>query len=332
MGKCAIVLAAGSGKRMKSKMPKPMLEVLFVPMLQWVLNSLDKAGVKDVCIVCPPDSDMSVKYGERYETVIQAERLGTGHAVMQAKDFLEKHSGDEVIVLNGDAPFCGCEAVTDSYGYHTKMGNSATVITAVVDDPTGYGRIVRDEAGLKKIVEQKDADVPVRAVKEINSGAYWFKAGELLSALEKITNRNASREYYLTDTIAIFKDEGKRVDACVMKDSDIVLGANTQHQLFKLNQIANKRGIKRHMENGVRFIATESVIIADDAEIGCDTVIMPGTVIKPGCKIGEGCVIGPNAVVENTTVCDGAEIICSYVKNAQIKENEKIPPYQTIEG
>ncbi len=246
MENCAIILAGGEGKRMKSNKPKPMSEVLGKPMLEWVISAVKAAGIDDICIVkgfkkeCIDEFVKALDF--EVETVYQAERLGTGHAVMMAKEFLKKHNGN-VVILNGDAPFMTSDTIRKSLAHHQNSQSSATVISAKVDDPTGYGRIVRAEDGsLEKIVEQKDADEDTLRINEVNSGGFWFDAQLLLSVLDKISSDNKAGEYYLPDAIKLLLAEGKRVDAYTAECSDAVLGANDPAQLEELNQIAKQKG------------------------------------------------------------------------------------------
>ena len=246
MSNCAIILAGGEGKRMKSDKPKTLSEVLGKPMLWWVMSALKKAGIDDICVVKGFKKECIEEYLStldfEVESVFQAERLGTGHAVMMAKDFLASHDGN-VVILNGDAPFMTAETIEKSLEQHISSGAAATVISARVDDPTGYGRIVRDGSGnLKAIVEHKDADEATRAIDEVNSGGYWFDCQLLLSVLDRIKSDNAAGEYYLPDAIALLLSDGKTVGAYTAECSDAVLGANDPAQLEELNQIARDKG------------------------------------------------------------------------------------------
>ncbi len=248
MAKCAVILAGGEGKRMKSNMPKPMSQVLGKPMLQWVIDSVRGAGVENICVVkgykkeCIEEYVATLPY--EVETVYQAERLGTGHAVMMAKDFLLKNKGD-VVILCGDAPFMDKDTVANAFSQHDSENASATVISAVLDDSTGYGRIVRNEDGsLKAIVEHKEADEEILKIKEVNSGGYWFDTEDLLSVLDKITSDNAAAEYYLPDALKLLLADNKRVSAFIASSPDTVLGANDPAQLEELNQIAIAKGYK----------------------------------------------------------------------------------------
>ena len=246
MSNCAIILAGGEGKRMKSDKPKTLSEVLGKPMLWWVMSALKKAGIDDICVVKGFKKECIEEYLStldfEVESVFQAERLGTGHAVMMAKDFLASHDGN-VVILNGDAPFMTAETIGKSLEQHISSGAAATVISARVDDPTGYGRIVRDDSGnLKAIVEHKDADEATRAIDEVNSGGYWFDCQLLLSVLDRIKSDNAAGEYYLPDAIALLLSDGKTVGAYTAECSDAVLGANDPAQLEELNRIAREKG------------------------------------------------------------------------------------------
>lgn len=249
MSNCAIILAGGEGKRMKSDKPKTLSLVLEKPMLLWVINALKGAGVDDICVVKGYKKECIEEFLDAYnkensesiQSVFQAERLGTGHAVMMAKQFLSKCDGN-VVILNGDAPFMDSKTISSALKQH-ENGFAATVISARVDDPTGYGRIVRDNDGnLEAIVEQKDASEEILKINEVNSGGFWFDAQQLLSVLDRITSNNNAREYYLPDAIRLLLEDGKKVGAFTAECSDTVLGANDPAQLEELNEIARIKG------------------------------------------------------------------------------------------
>ena len=245
---CAIILAGGEGKRMKSNLPKTLSNVLGKPMLQWVINSLRNANIENICVVtgfkkeCIEDYLKTLPYN--VSTVYQSKRLGTGHAVMMAKDFLNENKGN-VIILNGDAPFMDSDTIKNALDTHLTTNSSATVISAKLDNSTGYGRIVRDEKtnNLKAIVEQKDADENTLAIKEVNSGAYWFNSIDLLNVLDDIKSDNNACEYYLPDALKLLIAQDKTVCAYTSKSSDTVLGANDPAQLEQLNEIARNKNL-----------------------------------------------------------------------------------------
>lgn len=237
---CAVILAAGEGKRMKANKPKPMMEVLSRPMIDWVLDAAEASGVKDTILVVGAYGEQLVDHcGARSAICWQRERLGTGHAVMMALDYLNASDADNVLILNGDAPFMDAATIAESLALHEANGNAVTVISARLDDPFGYGRIVQGADGsFERIVEQKDATDEEKAIQNVNSGAYWFRREDLISSLGKLTTDNAAGEYYLTDTIYILKQEGKNAGVFVTENADVVLGANDREQLQALNDIA----------------------------------------------------------------------------------------------
>ena len=209
--KCAIILAGGKGTRMKSASPKVMCEVLFQPMLHYVIRAVKEAGCEKICVVTGYKHEIVEAYlDEEIETAYQNPQLGTGHAVMMAKAFVEKHKNDEILILNGDGPMMNAETINNVYEYHMANNNSITLTSALVDDTNGIGHIKRDENGtLLRIVEHKDANEEEKLINESNAGMYWFNGEDLLYALANITNNNAQNEYYLTDSLEILINQGK---------------------------------------------------------------------------------------------------------------------------
>lgn len=326
-----IILAAGDGKRMKSAGPKVMCEVLEQPMVGWVIDSLYEAefSPENIGVVIGNGAEIVEKYLNKRNitrTFLQTERKGTGHAVMQAAEMLDLC--DNVIVLCGDAPFIDSDTVKNSLSAHTATDSSVTVVTAEVDNPFGYGRIIRDEnGGLLRITEQKDCTEEEKQIKEINSGVYWFKSEALRNALPKLKTANAAGEYYLTDTIDIIRSEGGKTSAYLAENGDIVSGANSRQDLLKLNTIARNKIIDMHLDNGVEFISTDGIIIGKDVKIGRDTKILPNTILRGKTVIGENCVIGPNSVIENTRM--GNNVILNNVQayDARLYDNVKAGPF-----
>ena len=239
--KSALILAGGEGKRMKSEKPKALCEVLNKPMLGWVTDAVQKSGISNICVVTGSKKEYIEEYlkasDENIKTAYQAQRLGTGHAVMMAREFLEQAGGD-VIILGADSPFMDSDTISEAYNTQA----FATVISARVEEPFGYGRIIRnDDGSFNKIVEQKDADSETQKIKEVNSGAYWFDTEKLLSVLDKITSDNAAGEYYLPDALKLLVNENLRVSVFESASSDTVLGANDPKQLEELNNIAKRK-------------------------------------------------------------------------------------------
>ena len=315
--KCAVILAAGEGTRMKSKKPKALAEVLFAPMIDWVIGAANESGIDDICVVKGFGAEyLDAHLAGSCETVLQSERLGTGHAVLQAGNFIESNGGD-VLVLNGDAPFIDAKTIYDALALHKKEGNSVTVISAEIDDPTGYGRIIRSADGsVERIVEQRDANAEEAAVREVNSGAFWFDGKVLMRALNSLNAKRASgentkKEFYLTDALEEIKSYGLRAGSFTAQSEDIILGANDRVQLNALNELARHHELEKHMRAGVSIPCTDGVIICPGAKIGRDTVILTGSVIKGDSVIGEDCTIGPDSLVESSTI--GADTKISHL-------------------
>ena len=298
-----IILAGGQGKRMKADMPKPMFKVLGEPMLEWVIKSCEHAGLSNICIVKGYMAEIIDDYIDgRYQTVLQSERLGTGHAVMQAIPFMKENINGNTLVLCGDAPFIDEVTIKKSLELHESENNSVTVITSMIENPKGYGRIVRDGNSITSIVEEKDATIEQKQINEVNSGAYWFKTADLIEYLGELTQNNAQGEYYLTDSVFIAINKGRRANAYLSENPNVVLGANDRKGLLALNEVARMDVIEKHLENGVEFICTDGVIIGRDVKIGVGTEIKQGCTLSGNTIIGEDCVIGPNCLLNDTIV------------------------------
>lgn len=327
---CAVILAAGDGKRMKSARPKVLCEVLFKPMIAWVADAVEAAGIPDACAVIGPGTEeVKAALPGQFATAVQEERRGTGHAAKMAAGYVRNGGFTDVIVLCGDAPMISAEDIKTSLRQHRKEQNDVTILTAKVADPTGYGRIVRTGGRVTAIVEQADADEEIRQIAEINSGAFWFKTAFLLEALDSLTCDNAQGEYYLTDTIAYGVDNGYTIGAAVVSP-DAVLGANHRKGLALLNQIAREKVLDRHYENGVDIPFPDGIVIGADVEIGPDTVVLPGTIMKGKTVVGKGCEIGPNSYLENAVIKDNSHILSTYVDASTVEENVKIGPMSNL--
>ena len=324
----SIIMAAGMGTRMKSEMPKVLHKVCGKPLAKWVIDVSKQAGAKQVVTIVGHRAQMvQEQLGDICEYALQAEQKGTGHAVMQAVEFIEKAEGT-VVVLNGDIPLITSETLQKAVQAHGESGNSATVITAVLEDAAGYGRIIRNEAGqVQKIVEHKDATAEERRVREINSGMYVFNSADLLSALKELKPNNAQGEYYLTDTLEILLKDGKAVGAYTVEDQDEIRGINDRIQLAEAEKIMQKRIYTRHMQNGVTFVLPETSLIEDDVQIGADTVIEPNVILRQGTVIGRGCVVGAGSQLTHSEAADYVEIACSVMLDAYVGEGTHVGPF-----
>ncbi len=328
----AVILAGGQGTRMRSDKPKVLAQVLFKPMIDWVIDAAKQAGIEDICVVTGFGADvLEAHLNGRTQTVHQQEQLGTGHAVMQAKDFITAHTGGNILILNGDAPFADAKTICDALARHENEDCAQTVVSACVENPSGYGRIVRDaQRSFLCITEETSADEETKKINEINSGMMWFAADALADVLGKLKNNNAKGEYYLTDTVDILLGEGKKVSAFISENPDTVLGANTRMQLHELNEIARQRSLEKFMLDGADIPFTDGVIITPDCEIGTDTQILPGTIIRNGCVIGKGCIIGPNSLIDDCRIGDGCLINRVQAENSIIEDGADLGPFMHV--
>lgn len=331
----SIILAAGEGTRMKSNVPKVLHRICGRPMLEYVIRTSKDAGIQKNYVIIGhggekvrdafSDSDIVFKnqpIGHEYP-------YGTGFAVMQAKEHIEDDSN--VVILYGDTPLITSKTIKELIQYHLDNGNYGTVLTAYVEDPTGYGRILRDEEGnLKSIVEHKDANDEEIKIREINSGIYCFKGKELKYALDRIDNDNVQGEYYITDVISILKKEGYKVGAYLIDDATEIYGVNSRVQLAFCEKIMRNRINSFHMENGVTIINPENTYIEAGIEIGRDSIIYPGTILKGKTVIGSECIIGENTRIEDSSIGNRVEIFSSTIENSTVDDQCHIGPYAHI--
>lgn len=326
----ALVLAAGQGTRMKSKSSKVLHKVLGKSLVEYPIMAAKNSGVKEICLIVGHKAEeVKAALGDQVSYVLQKEQLGTGHAVMQAIDFLE--DADEVMILCGDTPLITDQTLQKMLDFHRENGNSATVLSTFMKDPTGYGRIIRDkENKLVKIVEQKDASEEEKKVCEVNGGIYTFNGTLLKHALSQLTNQNVQGEYYLTDTIEILLSEGNKVDAIAIEESDDIAGVNSRIQLASVTQVMRNRINEKHMAEGVTLIDPMHTYIEADVQIGKDTIIEPGCMIQGTTVIGEGCHIGYNTKLKNMIIKDDVAIECSVLLDSLVEEGAHIGPFAYI--
>lgn len=330
MDKCVVILAAGQGTRIKSKFPKVTHKVCGKEMVNHVIDAMKKADLNDINVVIGKGAELvkEVTASRNVSYSVQNEQLGTGHAVKCAKDFLKGKQG-VVAIFTGDAPLITSETVKNLMKEHIDSKNAGTVLTAVIDDPTGYGRIIRKDGEVEKIVEQKDCNEEEKLVKEINSGVFCFDIESLLDALDKIKNNNSQGEYYLTDVIEILKSENKKVGAFVTNFEETV-GANSRVQLAEAEKIMRHRINTEHMTNGVTIINPDNTYIGADVEIGQDTVIYPGTILEGNTKIGEDCIIYENCRIKNGIVGNKTTIESSVIIDSSVGSNTTVGPFAYI--
>ncbi|MBB6625489.1 bifunctional UDP-N-acetylglucosamine diphosphorylase/glucosamine-1-phosphate N-acetyltransferase GlmU [Clostridium gasigenes] len=330
MYKCALILAAGQGKRIKSDLPKVLHKVSGKEMVNHVIDTMRKVDIEDINVIIGKGSELvKEKTSSRNVTYsLQEEQLGTGHAVKCAVDFLKGKKGT-VGIFCGDAPLIKNETVKKLLNEHIEKGNSATLLTSILKDATGYGRVIRENDEVLKIVEHKDCNEDELKAKEMNAAMYCFDIEELLECLNKITNNNEQGEYYLTDVIGILKNNGKKVGA-VVTDYEETIGVNSRVQLAEAEEILRNRINLRHMENGVTLIDPKGTYIGEVVEIGKDTIIYPGNVIEGKTIIGERCILYPNSRINNSCIASEVEIQSSVIIESIIGDNTTVGPFAYI--
>ncbi|GIN74317.1 bifunctional protein GlmU [Bacillus sp. J14TS2] len=327
----AVILAAGLGTRMKSKFYKVLHPVCGKPMVEHIVDNIAKLQVsKTVTVVGHGAELVQTQLKERSEFVIQEQQLGTAHAVMQAKELLKDKEGTTLVIC-GDTPLISTGTLEALFAAHDQQQAKATILTAYAEDPTGYGRVIRNHTGqVEKIVEHKDANEEERNVKEINTGMFCFDNHALFAALEEVSNDNSQGEYYLTDVIEILKAKNEVVSAFQTNDFNETMGINDRLALSRAEKIMRTRINEKHMANGVTIVDPANTYIDTDVEIGMDTIVHPGTVMKGKTVIGDDCQIGPNSELENAIVGSNTNIRQSVVHDSSIGSHVNIGPYAHI--
>ena len=323
----AIVLAAGSGTRMKSSLPKCLHKILGRTMLNIVLDTLKEAGTGEIIVVTGHgEKQLRESVTVDVKFVHQAELLGTGHAVMMAAELLNEN--DDILVINGDTPLVSADSILKLTDKHTRDGNAITVVSTRIDPPFGYGRIIRpiEHGQYLRIVEHRDLAVGQELVNEINTGVYFFNGKALLNALPLITPKNAASEYYLTDTLEIIQSNGLKAGVVLAPDASEFVGINNRVQLTQACEVLKRRINEKHMMEGVTIIDPNSAWIGHNVSIGPDTTIYPGVLLED-TRIGSNCVIGPNTRIVGSDISDNAEIDYSVVIGSSVGEHTHVGPF-----
>jgi bifunctional UDP-N-acetylglucosamine pyrophosphorylase/glucosamine-1-phosphate N-acetyltransferase len=324
--KC-LILAAGEGTRMKSSIPKVLQPICGKPMIGYILKVVKNLGINEVIVVVGHKNRQVRDFLGKSAKIIQQKRLlGTAHAVNETKKLLSNYKGN-LLILYGDTPLLTESTLDRLIRQHAKSRVVCTLLTTIVKNPTGYGRIVRDGAGrIKRIVEEKDASIYERVIEEVNTGVYCFDSKELFLALKEIKADNVKKEFYLTDAINIFYKKGLRIESLSTETPEEILGINTKNELAKAQDIIRRRILFRLMENGVTIINPNSTFIDEEVSIGTDTVIYPFVYIEGKNVIGKNCRIGPFCRIRDNCFLEDDVVIGNFVElvRTSIKKNTKI--------
>lgn len=327
----AIILAAGKGTRMKSELPKGLHEVCGLPILEHIRRAVTGCGVEDPILVIGHGGDLvQHRFGNLCRYAWQTDQKGTGHAVRMAAPLLEGFEGD-VLVVPGDTPLLEAGALAELVDFHRSSGSALTVASIHLENPHGYGRLDRDGTGnVARIVEERDATESEKTIREVAVSVYCFKCRPLLEQLPNLSNQNAQGEFYLTDLVHLFSEQGLPVAGKLFSDGDVFLGVNDRWQLAEASFALNRRTVRRHALNGVTFADPASTHVGVDVTIGPDTVVEANSHLLGTTSIGEACTIGPNSRIIDSKVGDRCEVLMSCVSRATMDSGSRCGPYANL--
>lgn len=322
----AVILAAGEGKRMNSSLPKVLHKICGKSMVEHVLDAARAVCHRQIVVVGHGADQVRQHLGDSVTFALQEEQLGTGHAVAQAEPFWPAEG--RVIVLCGDTPLISPDTLIAMLDEHVRQDAAVTVLTARVPVPAGYGRVVRGENGqVRRIVEEKDASGPEKAINEINTGTYVFDVGRLRFALKKLQNNNAQGEYYLTDCLEILVKEGLKACGRLLEDYCEALGVNDRAQLAEAGRLMRERINSQLMHSGVTIVDPATTYVDAGVCVGRDTVIFPGTILEGKTSVGANCKVGPHAHVINSIIGDNAFVWHSVINESVLADGVTVGPY-----
>ena len=326
-----VIMAGGKGKRMKSDLPKVLHEIAGRPILNYIFDTINQLNLKKtIMIVGYQGEKVRELIGSDIEYAEQSEQLGTAHAVLQSKKLLELFTGN-ILILSGDVPFLKVNTLRKFLRYHQRNQYSCSLISAILENPRGYGRVIRNKKGeIREIIEEADLNGNEKEIKEVNAGIYCFEKNKLFQILEKITPNNKQNEYYLTDAVKILLEEGLKVGNIILEDHTEMSGINTRMDLVEASKKINQRVLHQLMFQGVTIIDPASTFIEEGVQINKDTTIYPFTIIQKESKIGQNCIIGPYSHIINAKIGNEVKIWSSVIEDSEIKDGVKIGPYSHL--
>lgn len=322
----SLILAAGKGTRMRSEKPKVLHEVNGIPMLKRVTRTLENIGIENNVFILGHKKEEVLQEMGTVPFVVQEQQLGTGHAILIAKEIIEEFK-DDVLITCGDTPLLKEKTLNEMKNYFYEGNYDCLVLSCKVKDSFGYGRIVKKDGRLVNMVEQKDATVEEQKIDEINSGVYMFKYDKLIDAISKIDNNNSQGEYYLPDAVKVLVKEGLKVDTYQIFEEEEILGVNSKVQLAQATKILRNRKNIELMDAGVILIDPETTYIEEKVEIGEDTIIYPNVIIQGETKIGKNCKILSNTRIENSLIGNNVKIESSLIEQSKIEGGVTIGPF-----
>lgn len=328
-----VILAAGKGTRMKSKKQKVLHEIAGKSMIDHLLDSVRPLPLEEkIMIVGYQGDQLRAKFKDTQVTfALQKNQLGTGHALLRAKELLTS-TGGSLLILPSDVPLVRTEVLSQFVHFHENNEFKVSILSTEFDAPTGYGRVIRDNSGkVLKIVEEKDAKAHEKDIQEINTGIYCFENDDLLwNFLELLSPENEQGEFYLTEVISIYKEKGFDIGVLTIEEGKNLKGINTRQELAEAEGIFRQRKVKELMESGVTVTDPATTYIDEDTRIGMDTIILPNTHIKGKTTVGEDCLIGPQSFLADSTVESSTVIRYSVVEKSRIRSDCQVGPFSHL--
>jgi len=326
-----VILAAGQGTRMKSETPKVLHNLCGRPMIEHIVQTVEKLNPAHIYLVVGYKEELIRRhFGQSVRFVTQSEQLGTGHAVLQARNDLSGYEGD-VLVLYGDVPLVGEQTLRKLVDKHRKSRATATLVTTKVSDSYGFGRIIRNRSGkISRIVEEKDATPAQRRIREINPGIYCFKSPVLMDTLQKVDTSNEQQEYYLTDVVEILVKQRRKVETITTSDEVEIMQVNTRKQLAQVNRIMHDCVLDTLMDEGVTILDPSTTFVSETVRIARDVTLYPFTYIEGYTRIGEGTVIGPQTYITESEIGRNVVVVMSYLSSCVVRDNSRIGPYSHL--